>query len=91
MPNKQDMLNRIYEVIGTNPEIKRVTYRWSMELMSNPVMIGDVLDWQYKTKWIPSCPKERSYIVEIWLERRQPIQEQPIECIEYIFNLLPKE
>ena len=49
--------------------------------------IWDVLDRQYKTKWIPSSPKTRSDIVEAWWELRKPIDSQSEECIEYVLSL----
>ena len=53
-----------------------------------PVMIWDVLDWQYKTPWVTSCPNTRKELVEQWGEFRKPIEEQDDECIEYIYNLI---
>lgn len=55
----------------------------------HPVMIGDVLDRQYKTKEVSSCPSLRSDIVENWLERRKPIDNQPDKCIKFVYSLLP--
>lgn len=28
---------------------------------------------------------------QLWKEKRKPLEEQSLECIDYVFNLLPKE
>ena len=53
-----------------------------------PVMIGDVLDWIYKTWSWKDVFHHFNTIAPNWVEMRKPIDNQPIECIEYIYNLL---
>lgn len=53
-----------------------------------PVMIGDVLQWQYKTPWIKSWPDTRSEIVESWGDWTRQIDLQDDDTIDYIYSLI---
>ena len=57
----------------------------------HPVMIGDVFNYIEKEN-IQTTKLCDTYqwadILEIWKEKRKPINEQNIECIEYIYNLI---
>lgn len=67
------------------------------ELLNNiftiwhPVMIWDMLDYEYKNwksvdlAWVPFWYKK---ILEFWEYKRKPIDDQPEDKIERIFNLL---
>lgn len=55
---------------------------------NNPVMIGDLLDWIYK-KWSwKGLFHHFNTIAPNRVEMRKPIDDQPMECIEYIYNLI---
>ena len=69
---------------------------------NNPVMIGDVLGWLKdeltielrEKKWPPLLielyigSKIESMVNWEWKFYRKPIEDQPIECIENIYNLI---
>ena len=57
----------------------------SMWIVWCPVMIGDVLDWFYKNHW--KKDNFLSTVIYKWTKLRLSIDHQPIECIEYIYNL----
>lgn len=63
-------------------------WRWAIWIIWHKVMIWDVFYWQKKDRTAPSSPKLRSEIVEIWWERRKPIEEQSDECIDYVYSLI---
>ena len=57
-----------------------------------PIMIGDVLDW-----WDTYETHEENYpvwfntiieMVELWKYKREPLYEQSIECIAYVYSLI---
>lgn len=54
------------------------------EYFSRPIsdkIYGDIADTAYA---------DQNESIDIyWKDKRKPIQDQPIECIEYIYNLLP--
>lgn len=73
--------------------------RWKIDLDANynvdpimviwhPVMIGDVLNWIYKTWSWKDVFHHFNTIAPNWVEMRKPINDQPIECIEYIYNVI---
>ena len=63
-------------------------YGNNYRIIWHPVMIGDVLDWIYKTWSWKDVFHHFNTIAPHWIEMRKPISEQTIECIEYIYNLL---
>lgn len=76
---------------------KEVTTKWV--IIGHPVMIGDVLYWietyfkpNYKDQWSDAIVSNaKSHILTLRKDTRKPIDEQPIECIQYVFDLLPKD
>ena len=98
---KQDKINKIYEVIA-NKELSfwcRVFIDWwlarlyditlvwySIENIEwHPVMIWNcdklIEKWpNYFDNWIT--------ILDLWIKKDKPIEEQNEECIDYIFNLI---
>ena len=60
----------------------------SCESIWHPVMIWDVLDYISKKTFREFL---YNYLIENWKEKRKPIEEQSSDCIDYVFNLLPKE
>ena len=57
-----------------------------------PVMIGDVLDW-----WDTYETHEENYpvwfntiieLAEIWSKKREPIDKESDECIDYVYSLI---
>lgn len=61
-----------------------------------PVMIGDVLDWVESlmkwewTKWEPNAEYPFVYerILEYWKTKREPLDKQSDDCIQYVYNLI---
>lgn len=65
--------------------------KWNVyieDIIWHPVMIWDVLDY-IEDKWEYNW--EMWDILALWILKRKPIEEQSEECIDYVFNLLPKE
>lgn len=52
------------------------------------IMIGDVLDWIDNNIWLTAVWEHFKRIDPKRQYRRKPINDQPIECIEYIYNLI---
>lgn len=75
MPTKQEMLDKIYEVIADKS-------------LWHPVMIWDVLDFVEKQdKPIWWYLNLACSIIAYFNYLRKPIDDQTIECIEYVYNL----
>lgn len=115
MSDKENMLQRIYEVVWYNQSIYEYTYRLSdYERHLNLIMIGDVIDylWErdkdYIIHWhvvwglaaqhnliswasyyFNRCTFYEKNLIDLWEYKRKPIEEQSIECIQYIYSLLP--
>lgn len=66
---------------------------WKYKIIWHPVMIWDVLDWFYSNIELPVVERRRTCdtILFEWKDKRKPLQDQPIECIEYIYNLLSND
>lgn len=96
------MLNRIYDTIPYDNETlyrcNRVWEAWNYWTMTRDdfeevepyIMIWDVLDWFYSNIELPVVERRRTCdtILFEWKDKRKPLQDQPIECIEYINSLL---
>lgn len=82
MPTKQEMLDKIYEVISDWYDNQNNNTK--IIIIWHPVMIWDILD--YIWEW-PNFFDENIKIVRLWVNIRKPIDDQPIECIEYVYNL----
>lgn len=56
----------------------------------HPVMIGDVLDWIENIQTILAFHKweELMYIHRYRKNKRKPIEDQPEDCILFIYNLI---
>lgn len=53
-----------------------------------PIMIGDVLARYEKLPHAEVYTDNSLVIIKAWKDKRKPLQDQPIECIEYINSLL---
>ncbi len=71
--------------------------KWiKVNIIGHQVMIGDVLDWVDKKdipfEMVEWCFTRRWYILlkidDLRENKRKTIEEQPIECIAYIYSLL---
>lgn len=82
---KEEKIKRIYEVIWTNTMINQAK-EWFKNRWVIALMIWDVWDyhnkslWDWEINWID--------LWERWLEKRQPIENQSDECIDYVYNLI---
>lgn len=77
---KEKMLERIYEVMAQKP--KRL---WNPLWM--PVMIWDVLQ-RCNTKWGKFVYAVFHSLAPLWVDMSQSINEQDIDCIEYVNSLI---
>ena len=70
----------------------------SYEIIWHSVMKWDVLDWiekeekrvleeEHNPEYDWGC-RERQKVLVLWRENRKPIENQSIECIEYIYDLI---
>lgn len=68
------------------------------EIIGHPVMIGDVIDWiePYWKGYAQDVKfsQERKRKIDIallqWDKKREPIEAQSDECVEYVYNLIKK-
>ena len=129
-PTKQEMIDKIYEVIADktlsfgcrimtewdivkflrveeemvlwptvtclreNEKIVGIMWFNVKNIIWHPVMIWDVFDFLYWSDIEPPVDYTDQDVIEeifvIWKEKRKPIEDQSIECIEFIYSLLPK-
>ena len=64
-----------------------------MEIIGNPVMLGDVLDWIYDNEMTLFEDTWINHIIDttikLWiLNLRKPLEEQSDKCIDFIYNLI---
>ena len=88
---KEEKIKAIYkEIADTNNIFSEVHWFYIEE--QNPVMIWDVLDYLNKNfdEW-NSLNIKVNFLLSYWKYIRKPFEEQSEECIDYVFNLLPKE
>lgn len=58
----------------------------------HPVMIWDVLDFYSKKLWTFQLYNNTTMdLLEVWKEKRKPLEMQNDDCIDYVFNLLPNK
>ena len=79
---KEGKIQAIYEEIA-----EWIYDSYSEDETIFPVMIWDVLDYISKKTFREFL---YNYLIENWKEKRKPIEEQSSDCIDYVFNLLPK-
>jgi len=56
------------------------------------ILIWDILDYveSWKSNSLPEFISDNiNWIIQLWLEKRKPIEDQSIETIEFIYSLLP--
>lgn len=83
--DKQTMIDKIYKIVGE----KTMLYNWKLQEITNPVMIGDVLDWRMLKQPIEYWwEKEWIEILRRWWLKREPLEKQSEECILFIYNLI---
>ena len=64
----------------------------------HPVMIGDVIDWiePYWALFAQSLnlsnerQRKIKFVLVQWHKKREPIEMQSDECIDYVYSLIPK-
>jgi hypothetical protein len=86
---KQNMIFEIYKIICPNklwwsPDKKVRLYNWDC-------MIWDVLD--YIESWKSNSLQEFisdniTWVIQLWKEKRKPIEDQELSCISYIYSLI---
>ena len=86
-----------YLSIRENEEFT-VSLWYTPEIIWHPVMIGDVIDyiepyWKGYAQDV-RFSKERKRKIDIallqWDKKREPIEAQSDECIDYVYSLIPK-
>lgn len=78
-------------------EIWRYSYIWKdkdmtkwIKIIWHPVMIWDVLEFsdkldkKWKRYWYTLCNR----IIDLWKDKRKPIDDQSEECIKFVHSLL---
>lgn len=84
---KEEKIKAIYEEIA-----EWIYDSYSEDETIFPVMIWDVLDFYSKKLWTFQLYNNTTMdLLEVWKEKRKPIEEQSGDCIDFVFNLLPKE
>lgn len=88
-------LDKIYHFMysdftNSNSYLKETEFP-NMNIIWHKVKIWDVLDYQYYNSKHSNITEERLKIIWLWGKCRNSIEEQSEECIDYVFNLLPKE
>ncbi len=86
--NKQEMINKIYEVII--PYDNYETYIWGDYISKKVCRLSNVLEYGIKReKWF----KKNAFIltvIEKWKLLHEILEHQSEECITYIYNLIMK-
>lgn len=69
-----------------------------MEIIGHPVMLGDVIDYINEDIY-PGAGYDHVFyhswesvvdVVNLWEEKRKPIEDQPDDCIDYVYKLTSK-
>ena len=71
---------------------------YAPEIIWHPVMIGDVIDWiePYWALFAQSLnlsnerQRKIKFVLVQWHKKREPIEMQSDECIDYVYSLIPK-
>ena len=65
---------------------------YSPKIIWHPVMIGDVLDWvdEHNKSVRTWMLKYEKVIVYFWWNKKEPIDKQSDECIDYVYSLIQK-
>lgn len=69
------------------------------EIIGHPVMIGDVIDWiePYWALFAQSLnlsnerQRKIKFVLVQWNKKREPIEMQSDECIDYVYSLIPSK
>ena len=69
------------------------------EIIGHPVMIGDVIDWiePYWELFAQSLnlsnerQRKIKFVLVQWHKKREPIEMQSDECIDYVYSLIPSK
>lgn len=86
------MIGKIYELVADDWFPVR-EFNENNELVreymgKKPVMIWDVLDWIDQNIKLNQFAIEMQKALKRWENKREPIDEQPLECIKYVYDLL---
>lgn len=71
---------------------------WTFETIWHPVMIGDVIDWiepywkgyAQDVKFSQERKRKINIVLLQWDKKRESIETQSDECIDYVYSLIPK-
>lgn len=74
------------------------TNDWYYEFIWHPVMIGDVIDYiepywngyAQDVKFSQERKRKIDIVLLQWDKKREPIEAQSDECVEYVYNLIKK-
>lgn len=89
--NREEKIARIYKIIAQREQITEEIIRYM------PVIIGDVLKY-----WLANCLYNEKKNINWWnrnalticlvdrrLKLNEPIDNQPDECVDFVYSLLP--
>lgn len=93
---KSEWKYELYESYTNNKITDIVKIIW------HPVMIGDVMDFlneKIRPYWLSLGDGEFYYaewentawMIDLWENKRKPIEEQSDECVGFIYNLISKQ
>jgi len=95
---KIDRINKTIGLSYTNDWTEYIEKDWHRHLTQTqeehigyyPIMIWDVLEWIEKEKKITDLDFELhlSNIYNTYQKKREPIENQSKDCIDYIYNLI---
>lgn len=70
--------------------ITRENFKDDVTIVGHPVLLADVLnfiDEQHQTMWMGMLKYEEA-LFHFWLSKREPIENQSDDCIDYVYNLI---
>ena len=86
-----------YIYFCTNCEESVLVYSKDFEIIWHPVTIGDVIDWiepywagyAQDVRFTEERRRKINLILLQWDKKREPIEAQSDECIDFIYSLIP--
>lgn len=83
--NKEEQINFIYEEIAERINFDWLDWQSLVTWDLSPVFIWDVLDYIDRKTFREFL---YSHLIEMWEEKRGPIEEQSDECVEFVYSII---